>query len=72
MAIRELPNRKAGRFFQSLFGELKTPCTRFFTENDRFAKKSSENLFNGNQRVAEQKGEGQFVFAELNTGYGRC
>ena len=26
-------------------------------------------LFNGNQRVAEQKGEGQFVFAELNTGY---
>ena len=66
MSPCEATNRKAGRFFQSLYGELKTPCTRFFTENDRFAKKSSENLFNGNQRVAEQKGE-DTLFAEVNT-----
>ena len=66
MSLCEATNRMAGRFFQSLLGELKTPCTRFFTEKYRFAKKSSENLFNGNQRVAEQKGE-DTLFAEVNT-----
>ena len=53
MSLCEATNREAGRFFESLSGELKTPCTRFFTEKYRFAKKSLENLFNGNLRVAE-------------------
>ena len=53
MSLCEATNREAGRFFESLSGELKTTCTRFFTEKYRFVKKSLENLFNGNLRVAE-------------------